>query len=207
MTGIDLFVVVMAINVILIVCFIAGIVVLFLQTTAQDVPMGRIVNNTDREAIEHAISLIGLAERSMEIFDDGDGIEESVYDNEDFVDKVADKVEKGQLRVLCFFNDRDEVKDRLFIKKMASLENKKYISVWTRKEGSKRASIHYKSVDGEKITHLSRHDKGSSDRDYQIVDLRNSLMRLRLSFRAMFWVHYKQYKRSFEKLNLETINA
>ena len=194
----------LTLDIISILFFIGGTLMLLWYVGSLSVPATDLTENTDDEAIKQAISLVSRAKKNIEIFDDGDKFPNSVYSNKEFAEKVRDKAENHGVRVECFFNERN-VSDLLFVKKTADLDN---VRIWVRKGEHKRpSSIHYKAVDREKVTHLSKHDLGSQNRKYQIVDCRNVGIFPWICFRLIFWIDYKQNKKNFDRFKLEASNA
>lgn len=122
------------------------------------VDAGREQENDDDVAIDEASNILEDAEESIEIYDNGNQIENSLYNDPGFINSVREKLEsRGTFRVRCFFNF-DEGLD--FTKAFATNPQ---VQIFVRKEGSQPDEVHYKIIDGGKKAYLSVH-KGSDDR-------------------------------------------
>ncbi len=120
--------------------------------------------NNDDVAIDEPLSLLEDADEVIEIYDNGNRIKNSLYNNPEFIRSVQDKLEDNKnFRVLCFFNF-DEGLD--FTKAFAKEPR---VEVLARKEGSLPDEIHYKIIDGGKRAYLSKH-AGDHKRRYKAYD-------------------------------------
>ena len=83
--------------------------------------------NDDDQAAAMLIDLICKTRNSLVIHDDGNDSDESVYNNDQVVAAVRDRIrQRRRLKVKCLFNDRE----RLKLLELADGECKGNISVW-----------------------------------------------------------------------------
>ena len=192
------------IEVLTVVFFAMGTIALIVRIIVLPAPISSISNNTDSEAIEKTKDLANLAKESIDIFDDGDGKGESVYNDLGFVDMMESKVDNDSLRVKCFFNERD-VSGLKFVERLAKKEG---VEIWTRKAGQDRPQdMHYRIIDGGKVAHLSKHTLGSGDRQYEVLDCSSLRALPRHYHKLMLKIHYKQREKNFDRLESGAANA
>ena len=119
--------------------------------------------NNDDQAAAMLIDLINKTRHSLVIHDDGNDSSESVYNNDQVVAAIRDRIQQRRhLRVKCLFNDREELK----LLGLADGECKNNISIWYACGERPRNDIHYKIVDGGRFLRLSAHEHGASERGY-----------------------------------------
>ncbi len=125
-------------------------------------------DNTDEQAKNDFLQLIEDAEECIEIFDDGDDMEESIYQKEEVVTKIKEKLRQVRdFKIDCFFNDDNEL---LFIKE---LENEYGVNITAGIDSSRPpGQTHYKIADNGRIAYLSNHGRKESERNYRLLDCR-----------------------------------
>ena len=124
--------------------------------------------NTDPLAAKKFLELLGDAEVSMIIYDDGNDMDDSIYKNSDIVNAVKKKVEEyPEFRVRCLFNSPYQ---SLFRTELSGYQG--CVEIRTRKEPQPRreGQVHFKIIDDGVKAYLSRHPYGHSEREYRIVD-------------------------------------
>lgn len=166
--------------------------------------------NSDDETIENSTSLVTQAKNRVEMFDDGDNKEKSVYNDRGFVNAVKKKVRGGNFRVKCFFNE-SEVSGLLFVQEMGKLQENltKNVEIWTRREADRPSDTHYKIIDNGRRGRLASHDLGSVDRDYQDIDCRSLGVLQRFYFNQVHLRPFRQNKKNFKRFELrgEAVSA
>lgn len=125
------------------------------------------IENDNRFAIRSFRRLLKGANKKMIIYDDGDKTPGSIYESEEVVSMVKEKLTRNKRFVMyCNFNLNDST---LFREKFES-HNRVYIK--TRKEKGE-AIAHYKIIDDGKMAYLSWHREGSTNRKVKIYDFSN----------------------------------
>jgi len=115
------------------------------------------------------LDLLSAAKEDLEIFDDGNKMEGSIYMDEEIVQAVKQKLESlPRFRMRCFFNDNEET---LFKRKLSS--NPAIDIRYASKEYRPLIEKHYKIVDGGLLVYVSKHERGGRERDYEFYNCRN----------------------------------
>ena len=122
--------------------------------------------NTDDHATDMFIRLVNHTNRQIVIHDDGDNFKNSIYNNEDVIALLRERIRNHKIKVRCLFNYKDQPLKLLELSR--SSEFQKYIEVWYPKGGRQEPDIHYKIVDSGKLVHLSKHDPGAIKRGYRL---------------------------------------
>lgn len=121
--------------------------------------------NDDESAVRSFLGMLSEAQGSLIIFDDGDDLDGSLYNDRRVADAVKDKVrDNPEFELRCLFNC-DE--DSLFRKE---LESECHVSIRIRSSRAPTDGIRYKIIDGGTKAYLSRHASGSSEQRFRIVD-------------------------------------
>ena len=133
-----------------------------------------LLDNSSEVTQDEFIGLLGSASREMIIYDDGDSVADSIYDNDAVIRAVHEKLEeRPDLKIRCLFNCDSE--NLRFRREFAGPEWPG-VQVRTRAEPGGRYSgpgpvlPHFKMVDGGSSAYLSWHDPGSELRVYQTLD-------------------------------------
>ena len=117
------------------------------------------------------LRLLAAAKEQMVIFDNGDKVEDSIYDREEVVEHVQQKLrEEPAFRMYCLFN-RDEP-DIRFRDTFQGGEPRVSIKIVKHREPCSESgrNAHYKMIDGGVQAYLSWHGPGRSKRLYKTVD-------------------------------------
>ena len=128
--------------------------------------------NDDTGALDSVLWLIEEARDSLEIFDDGNRMTESIYEQQRLVDALREKLETHpEFRVTCFFND--QAQDLLFRRAFEGHSQVDVFAGLDPERQSHETEVHYKIVDGGRIGYVSRHGYSESERLYQQWDCRH----------------------------------
>ena len=123
--------------------------------------------NDDDVALKNIIDLLEEAKEEIEIYDDGNQIEGSPYDDGALIEAVENKLgDNKNFKIVCFFNSSD----RLTFKER--FQNNKQVDIHIREnESPPRYDTHYKIIDCGRKACLSEHDPDdSAKRSYRIFD-------------------------------------
>lgn len=116
-------------------------------------------------AVRSFVCMLNEAQESLIIFDDGDDIDGSLYNDRRVIDAVQDKLrDNPEFELRCLFDCHD---DLLFRKE---LERERQVSIRTRSSCAPTDGIYYQIIDGGTKAYLSRHVCGSKDRRFRLVD-------------------------------------
>lgn len=116
--------------------------------------------------------LLDEADSGMILYDDGNSMEESIYEDPAVVDAIRRKLaENPRFTMECMFSSSDETLFR------RELWNEPRVTITRRKGG--RSSVHYKIIDGGRKAHVSRHALGEKRRRFRIVDATKANQRAR----------------------------
>lgn len=132
-------------------------------------------NNNSAVAQNEFIRLLHRASRDMIIYDDGDTVADSIYDNDTVIRAMNEKLDEcPNLEIRCLFNCDSE--NLRFRREFAGPRSPR-VQIRTRAELGGRYSgpdpvlPHFKMIDGGSCAYLSWHDQGSEARVYQTIDL------------------------------------
>ena len=125
--------------------------------------------NDDFCASEMFIRLLGHATERIEVLDDGNRIDGSVYEDPEVVEALAQKLEQfSRFQAFFFFNADEELllRDRL--------ESHERVHVFVDSVGNERDpdEVHFKIIDRGRLAYLSNHLYGDDERSYEILDCR-----------------------------------
>ena len=121
--------------------------------------------NDDDSVVTNFIELLSEARVSMVVYDDGNDMDGSLYNDPRVIDAVRSKLrEHPAFKLQCLFNCDDDVKFR------EELAHEQRVDIRTRIDSGDQGEIHYKMIDGGVKAYLSLHALGSRDRIYKIVD-------------------------------------
>lgn len=113
------------------------------------------------------IELLREADRSMIVYDDGDKVDDSIYDDRRVVDSMKKKLQDDpNFLIRCVFNFNEP--NLLFRREAQSLGSRVQIRI--RNPSDPAILIHYKMIDGGLKAYLSRHNSGETQRRYRIVN-------------------------------------
>ena len=122
--------------------------------------------NTDEQAKTMFIGLLSQTRQRIDIHDDGNDFEGSMYNSAEVIDVLRERIQKRSIKVRCLFNDANQSLELLNLAQSEEFGN--HIEVWYLKGGRQEPDIHYKIVDGGRFVHLSSHEHGASERGYRL---------------------------------------
>ena len=124
--------------------------------------------NDDDSVVSHFIELLDEARTSMILYDDGNDMAGSVYNDSRVIDAVHCKLrDNPDFELRCLFNCDDDVE---FRKEFA---DKPQVEIRTRSDMDSEGRTHYKIIDWGSKAYLSRHSLGSNQRQYKTIDCSN----------------------------------
>ena len=125
--------------------------------------------NDDKQAVETFVRVVGEAERSLIIHDDGNKAPGTIYDDPAVIQAMDDQMQKHEaLDVKCLFNAHDE----LTLVDQLSRRYPDRFHVRYRRWRRPAFDVHYKIADDGAIGHLSHHDLGAENRVFEVRDCR-----------------------------------
>ena len=148
------------------VCLITVLVFVYQISPMMLVTIASGTNDLER-ARQTFLDLAQEANQEIVIYDDGNNMTESFYDDENFVQEVetilAGKEEAVTVR--CLFNTQDQTA-------FWRLYHLPKVDIRFRPEPRPKSDVHFKIVDGGILAYLSRHDLGDSRRKFRLIDCR-----------------------------------
>lgn len=128
-------------------------------------------DNDDKRALESVLWLISEAQESLEIFDDGNKMDGSIYQEESLAKAVREKLAMAPgFRVICYFNAGEELSFR------EAFEDEDRVEIFAGLEPDPRnrpPEVHYKIVDEGRIGYVSQHGYSGPEREFQQWDCRH----------------------------------
>ena len=123
------------------------------------------VENDNEGAITHFRAILDRAERELLVHDDGDKTVGSLYDNEETVQAVSERLGAfPDLEIRCLLNFNDGVKMAALSEKYGRRFQMRYL------HQRPPDDVHFKIADGGKMAYLSIHPKGVAERKGQILE-------------------------------------
>ncbi len=122
--------------------------------------------NTDEQATEMFIDLVNQTRHQIDIHDDGNDFSGSMYNSQDVMDALRERIGRRNIKVRCLFNDADQSLELLNLARSEEIRNR--IEIWYLNGGRQEPDTHYKIVDSGRLVHLSRHGHGASERGYRL---------------------------------------
>ena len=117
-------------------------------------------NDNDR-AIEHFIKLVGDAQDTMVVCDDGNKMKGSIYENDQVIETVQIKLKANpHFTMRCVFSSPDKTKYR------EAFGGEDRVQI----RNGPRRNVHYKIIDDGASGYLSRHPLGGEDRSYRLYE-------------------------------------
>lgn len=147
----------------LVTCFLIwllnrGFQFLYVEATPPEI-------NDDDSAATSFVAMLDEARESMIVYDDGDNIEGSLYSDRRAIDAVRGKLRVNPtFKLQCLFNCDDHLAFQ------QELEGEPQVDIRIRSGSASANAVHYKIIDGGEKAYLSRHDLGSRERRFRIVD-------------------------------------
>ena len=124
--------------------------------------------NDDDSVVSNFIELLDEAHTSMIVYDDGNDMDGSVYNDSRVIDAVRRKLRSNpDFALQCLFNCDEDVRLR------KEFAHEPQVDIRTRPDMGGERKTHYKIIDGGMKAYLSRHELGSSQRRFKTVDCTN----------------------------------
>ena len=120
--------------------------------------------NTDEQATAMFIRLLNQTRRRIDIHDDGNDFSGSMYNSQEVIGVLRERIQKRSIKVRCLFNDADQPLELIDLARTEECGS--HIEIWYLRGGRQEPDTHYKIVDGGRIVHLSRHAHGAGERRY-----------------------------------------
>lgn len=121
--------------------------------------------NSDQTAVKNFLALLQDAKESMIVYDDGNKMEGSIYQDESVINAVRKKLsENPRFRLSCYFNFNDAMPFT------EALERHPGVRVITGHGDRPDGDVHYKIIDSGLKAHISRHEVASQTRRYKVID-------------------------------------
>ena len=153
-----------------IVIYLAGLLTsMFLIISVQgDMRPEEVGVNSDDHAKDTFIRMVNETNSLMVIHDDGNDFEDSIYNNEEVISALRDRLrKKRKARVKCLFNFPNQSLKFLELARLDEFRER--IEIWYRAGGRPCKDIHYKIVDGGKMVYLSEHKaEANAERHYRL---------------------------------------
>lgn len=152
---------------------IAAMIGYFLWSTIGLVTLGLTVGMNNRGVASEAFStLLSEAEKTMMIYDDGNQMKGSIYNDAGLIEATRTRLEENDaLELWCAFNSEDETS---FV---TNFNNHPRVHI---KGGMEpHSSIHFKIIDNGRKGYVSEHPFGSPERRYRMYDCSRTTNRIR----------------------------
>ena len=150
--------------IVLVVVVVAAVVSVWL---AHEYSLLRVtdVENDNKDAIRYFLAVLDRAERELLVHDDGDKSDGSLYDDENTVEAVRERLRTcPSLKIRCLLNFNTGVK-------MAALSEEGDGRFQVRYLRQRPVDdVHFKIADGGKMAYLSTHLKGVTERRGQVIE-------------------------------------
>ena len=144
--------------------------------------------NTDAQATAMFIYLLKQTRRQIDIHDDGNDFDGSMYNSPEVIEALQDGIRNRNIRIRCLFNDMDQPLELLKLARSEEIQGR--VEIWYLKDGRQGPDIHYKIVDNGRFVHLSKYKQGASARRYV---LRKSLRWWEFSTRHRISKQYRDH--------------
>lgn len=119
----------------------------------------------DASVARNFIRLLDEARASMIVYDDGNKMQGSLYNDQSVIDAVRSKLRADPaFELRCLFNSNEPMEFR------TELAHERQVDIRTRRDPGRGSKIHYKIIDGGAKAYLSRHAREPSKRRFRIVD-------------------------------------
>ena len=119
----------------------------------------------DDSVVTNFIELLSEARTSMVVYDDGNDVDGSLYNNQRVIDAVRSKLRTNpEFQLQCLFNCDHDVKFR------KELTHEQRVDIRTRVASGSPSEIQYKIIDGGVKAYLSLHELGSRMQKCKLVD-------------------------------------
>jgi len=132
--------------------------------------------NDDEFAKKVFQEMLGIAEKRLDIFDDGNVTDDSIYMDKEILHSIEKKLASSpQFRITCLFNMENPITS--FEEKFSSHDQVDiYYPLRSEEVEEKRKTgkteKHYKIVDGGRFVYVSKHGLGEEARDYEFYNFK-----------------------------------
>ena len=149
--------------------------------------------NDDDSVVNYFIELLTEARTSMVVYDDGNNMDGSLYNDDRVIDAVRSKLRANpDFELRCLFNCDDDVEFRKV------LANEQQVEIRTHSDADSKSKIHYKIIDEGEKAYLSLHELGATERKYRIVDCTSVSKRHRsYAAQSVLGKHTAHFARAF----------
>ena len=154
--------------------------------------------NSDDDAIDMFLNLVGQTKKSIVIHDDGNNFPDSIYNNDQVLTALRCRIESHDIEIRCLFNDEGEELKLLDLVR----EYPRNIQVAYIKGGRTKPDTHYKIVDKGKLVHLSAHEHGKSEREFVLRKPPPLAIGTRKRISKAFMQHYRHALRNATHLRV-----
>ena len=149
------------------------VVMLYLTTQYQSVQVSPPLLDLSGLAKDEFLRLLDDAQQSVFVIDDGDQVGDSIYEDPQVLDSIANKLRGDRsFKIYCVFNiDVPELRFRREF--AASFQDQVFVHALRSDE--KNIDTHCKMIDGGLCARLSWHATGAKERIYRTVDCSRTL--------------------------------
>ena len=153
------------------------VVMVYLTAQHHGVQVSGLKMNDGDVAKDEFLQLLGTAREWMFIVDDGDHVDDSIYEDRKILDRILKKLDEfTDFRIYCLFNE--DHKDLEFRRRFDSPQFSDRVFIRT-VDQEPRIRTHCKMIDKGLQAHLSWHLSGAKQRLYKTVDCSGTLAPLR----------------------------
>lgn len=150
------------------------VVMLYLATQYQSVRVSPLMLNHSGVAKDEFLRLLDDAREWVFVIDDGDQVDDSIYENRQVLESIANKLDKDRaFKIYCVFNV--DVPDLRFRREFETSAFRDRVFVHALGSDEENIGTHCKMIDGGLQAHLSWHATGEKDRIYRTVDCSRTL--------------------------------
>ena len=150
------------------------VVMLYLTTQYQSVRVSQLMLNHSGVAKDEFLRLLNDAREWVFFVDDGDQVNDSIYDDGQVLESIAKKLEENRsFKIYCVFNV--DVPSLRFRKQFESAAYRKRVFVHALRSDQESIGTHCKMIDGGLQAYLSWHATGEKERIYRTVDCSRTL--------------------------------
>ena len=124
-------------------------------------------SNNDEEAINNFLQQIEKTEESIQIFDDGDYMKNSIYNKDEVIKTLECKIEENsRFRLDIHFNENEGTEEKRLKIYQLKDDCPKNISIKDGLSKKRNDDLHFKISDFGKYCYVSKHKRGEESRMY-----------------------------------------
>ena len=124
-------------------------------------------SNNDEEAINNFLQQIEKTEESIQIFDDGDYMKNSIYNKDEVIKTLECKIEENsRFRLDIHFNENEGTEEKRLKIYQLKDDCPKNISIKDGLSKKRNDDFHFKISDFGKYCYVSKHKRGEESRMY-----------------------------------------